>query len=487
MAWRPVLAVLAVAGAVHLAVATRFGWHRDEFYYLISGRHLAWGYPDQPPVAPLLARLAADLPGGVLPLRLLAVAAQLGCILLVAVLAAEFGGRARAQTIAAAAVAACPVFVAAALLFGTTVIDQLAWAAVFVLVARAVRLGTVRAWLPAGAVAGIGLENKNTIGVLVLGVTVGVVLFHRAALRTSGPWLAGVLAVLLVAPNVVWNAQHSWAQFRMGAVLSAAQGGPLGSLAQLPVLAVVLAGPPLIMLWIFGIRWLGSAAGRDHRWVLVAAVTAVVVFTASGGKSYYPAPALIGLFAAGGVWVEARTAPAGRPYRGRRRWPVAITVSGVFALLIGLPVLPLRSENALRPIDPQPVETYGWPAFVRQVTAVADTLPPGASIFTSNYGEAGALTILGPDAGLRVPVSSGHNGYMLWGPPSGTTPDTVLCVGEFGADYLRRSWSDVREIAPITMPGGIVNEETAQHAAIYLCRRPHGDWAQIWPGLRHLD
>jgi hypothetical protein len=63
----------------------------------------------------------------------------------------------------------------------------------------------------------------------------------------------------------------------------------------------------------------------------------------------------------------------------------------------------------------------------------------------------------------------------------------VLCVGEFSAGYLRRSWSDVREIAPITMPGGIVNEETRQHAAMYLCRQPRGDWSQIWPALRHLD
>jgi hypothetical protein len=491
MAWRPVLAVLTVAGLVHLSVATRFGWHRDEFYYVMSGRHLAWGYPDQPPLVPLLARLAADLPGGLLPLRLLAIAAQLGCVLLSAALAAEFGGRARAQTIAAAAIAACPVFVGASLLFGTTVIDQVAWAAVFVTVARAVRLGTVRAWLPAGAVAGAGLESKETIGALLLGVTVGVVLYHRAALQTAGPWLAAALAVLMGAPNVVWNAQHGWAQFRMGAVLSASEGGALGSFAHLPVLALVLAGPPLIMVWISGARWLGSAAGREHRWVLVVAVTAVVVFTAGGGKSYYQAPVLIGLFAAGGVWLEARSAravaPADPARRDRWRWPVAIIVSGAIAALIGLPVLPLRADNALRAINPQPVETYGWPEFVRQVMAVADTLPPGASIFTSNYGEAGALTILGPDVGLRLPVSSGHNGYMLWGPPAGTTPDTVLCVGEFRADYLRRTWSDVQEIAPITMPGGIVNEEVAQHAAIYLCRQPHGDWAQIWPGLRHLD
>jgi len=481
LAWRPLLAVVAVAGAVHLTVATRFGWHRDEFYYVISGQHLAWGYPDQSPLTPLLARLVADLPGGVLPLRLLAIAAQLGCVLLAAKLAAEFGGRARAQTIAAAAVAACPMFVAASMLFGTTVTDQLAWAAVFVTVARAVRLGTVPAWLLAGAVAGVGLENKYTVGVLLLGIALGLVLCRRAVLRTPGPWLAGALAALILAPNLVWNAQHDWAQFRMAGVLSDKQGGPLSALVHLPLLPVTLAGP-LIMSLFFGLRWLGSTAGRDHRWVLVVAVTTVVLFTATGGKSYYVAPALIGLFAAGGMWAETRV----EARRDRRQWWAVIAVSGVVAVLIGLPVLPVSAENALRSINPQLVETYGWPEFVSQVTAVADTLPAGASIFTSNYGEAGALTTLGPAAGLRLPVSSGHNGYLLWGPPSGT-PDTVLCVGEWNADYLRQFWSDVREIAPITLPDEILNEETAHHAAIYLCQQPRGDWARLWPGLSHLD
>ena len=91
------------------------------------------------------ARLAAAAGGGVLPLRLLAIAAQVGCAVLAAALAAEFGGRRRAQVVAAAAVGSCPVFVGASVLFGTTVLDQLAWSAVFVLVARALRLGGKRA------------------------------------------------------------------------------------------------------------------------------------------------------------------------------------------------------------------------------------------------------------------------------------------------------------------------------------------------------
>jgi hypothetical protein len=477
IAWRPVSIVLAITAIAHGAVATRFGWHRDEFYYVISGQHLAWGYPDQPPLTPLLARFAADLPGGVLPLRVLAIAAELGCILLTAVLAAEFGGKARAQTIAAAATAVCPIFVGASLLFGTTIMDELCWAAVFVLVARALRVGTIRAWLPAGLMAGVGLENKDTIGVLMLGILVGLLVCRRSVLRTPGPWLAGVLALVILAPNLAWNATHDWAQVRMAGVLSAQQGGPLGALVHIPIM-VLIGGGAMIALWIAGVRWLSSAEGRTYRWVLVVGATALVVFIATGGKEYYPVPALMGLFAAGGVWTQNRDL---------HPWPVLIGVTAVIAMVISLPVLPIQAENALRSVNPEALETYGWPGFTDQVAAVAKTLPADTPILTSNYGEAGALSFYGPGDGLKQPVASGHNAYLFWGPPAGTTPDTVLCIGEFGPSYLHQFWSSVREIAPITMPDGVVNEEVAQHAAIYLCQQPHGDWNQLWPGLRHLD
>lgn len=478
MAWRPVLAIAAVAAVVHLVVATRYGWHRDEFYYVITGRHPAWGYVDQPPLTPLLARWAAALPGGVLPLRVLAIACQVGCILLGAKLAAEFGGRARAQAIAAGAVATSTAFVAASMLFGTTVTDQLVWAAMFVAVARALRLRTTAAWLLAGLAGGVGLENKDTVVVLLLGVAIGLLMWHRDVLRTPGPWLAAALASLMAVPNVVWDALHGWPNLAMARVLADRTGGPLGSLAQLPVL-VLLAGPPLVVLCVLGVRWLGWGAGRDHRWALAIAATAIVVFTASGGKPYYPAPMLIALFAAGAVHVEATS-------RSRRRLPAVIVLSGLIAVLIGYPVLPIRAANALRSLNPTVMETYGWPDFVNQVRTAAATMPVGTPIFTSNYGEAGALTILGQPTGLPNPVLSAQNAYSDWGPPDGS-PDTVLCVGEFKTTYLRRFWSDVQEIGPITMPDHVQNQETDHHAAIYVCQHPHGTWAQLWPSLRHYD
>ncbi|WP_245567835.1 glycosyltransferase family 39 protein [Nocardia jiangxiensis] len=479
IARRPVFVIAAVAAIVHLLVATRFGWHRDEFYYVLCGRHPDWGYVDQPPLAPLLARLAAELPGGVLPLRLLAIAAQIGCVLLASVLAAEFGGRRRAQTLAAAAVAACPVFVAASMLFGTTVLDQLSWVAVLVLTARALRSGTTRAWLTAGLVAGIGLQTKDTLAVLLIGIVVGLLAFRRDALRGRGPWLAGVLAILIAVPNIIWDARHQWANLHMAQALADQQGGPLGALTQIPTLVSLLAGPPLIALWYSGVRHLISHDGREHRWLLAASVVVLLLFTVSGGKVYYAAPVLAGLFAAGAVRVEG-LAPK------RWRWPLAVAVSALLAIVIGLPVLPPRAETALRPVDPQAMETYGWPGFVDQIARAAAPLPAEVPIFASNYGEAGAVSILGPAAGLHRTVLSGHNNYLLWGPPPGT-PDTVPCVGQWNTTYLHRFWSQVIEIAPLTLPDGLTDQETAQHAAIYLCTQPLGTWAQLWPGLRHLD
>ncbi|HEX9334593.1 MAG TPA: glycosyltransferase family 39 protein, partial [Pseudonocardiaceae bacterium] len=272
IAWRPVWLVAAAIGVIHLAVAARYGWHHDEFYYVITGRHPAWGYVDQPPLVPFLARLAAALPGDVLPLRLLAIAAQIGCVLLGAALAAEFGGGRRAQVIAAAAVGACLAFVGAALLFGTTVTDQVVWLALFVLVARALRSGTTGAWLWAGLVAGIGLENKDTVAVLLAGIAAGLLVYRRDVLRTPGPWLAGAVAVVLALPNVLWDALHGWPNLAMAHALAAKQGGPLGALAQVPLLALIGAGPTLIALWVLGVRWLGSPDGHAHRWLLAATV-----------------------------------------------------------------------------------------------------------------------------------------------------------------------------------------------------------------------
>ncbi|HEY4973517.1 MAG TPA: hypothetical protein VII41_07905, partial [Steroidobacteraceae bacterium] len=68
---RWVVVIAALQAAVLVAASTRYGYHGDEFYFIVAGSHPAFGYPDQPPLVPLLSWLMHDLaPGSLLVVRL---------------------------------------------------------------------------------------------------------------------------------------------------------------------------------------------------------------------------------------------------------------------------------------------------------------------------------------------------------------------------------------------------------------------------------
>src|SRR5471032_725761 len=99
-AWVGVVAGLQAA--VLVATSTRYGYHGDEFYFIVAGSHPAFGYPDQPPLVPLLSWLMHDLgPGSPLFVRLPSAFVGGTTTALAALIARELGGAQRAQPIAA--------------------------------------------------------------------------------------------------------------------------------------------------------------------------------------------------------------------------------------------------------------------------------------------------------------------------------------------------------------------------------------------------
>src|SRR5207244_5610570 len=109
--------VLVVAGCLVAALAGmsgRYGYHRDELYFLAAGRHLAWGYPDQPPLVPLLAKLLSGLaPGSMVALRLPSALVAGGVVLLTAAMTRQLGGGRSAQLLAAGPMAVSAAVLAA--------------------------------------------------------------------------------------------------------------------------------------------------------------------------------------------------------------------------------------------------------------------------------------------------------------------------------------------------------------------------------------
>ena len=156
-AQRPALApfavwlVLIVAGALfvlEIALSGRYGFHRDELYFLDAGRHLQGGYVDQPVFVPLLARISLTLFGVWLPgLRIWAALAVAATVIIGGLLAREMGGRRNAQILAALATATMPAVIGAGHLLETTTFDIMFWAALALVVVRIGRTGDCRYWL----------------------------------------------------------------------------------------------------------------------------------------------------------------------------------------------------------------------------------------------------------------------------------------------------------------------------------------------------
>jgi 4-amino-4-deoxy-L-arabinose transferase-like glycosyltransferase len=469
--------VALVVVIVLLSVSGRYGFHRDELYFLMAGRRLDWGFVDQPPLTPLVARLA-EIVGGTSPaaLRVLPALAVAGVVVLAAAMTRRFGGGAPAQVYSAVAAGGAGVVLAVGHLLSTATFDLLLWTVATWVLVRILDDGDPRWWLAFGATVGVGMENKFLIGVFAVVVVLSlVVTTGRRVLRGWWPVLGGVVAVVLAAPTLVWQATNGFPQLDVARSLAERGDGPVVfMLLQVGLLSIVLTLPAAVGLW----RLMRSPSLVRWRPIGVVFVALLMLFLVTGGKAYYVAPMYPALLAAGAVWFES----LGRV--GRRVMGAATAVGIGVGMLVALPLLPPSQMSTLDATG-ELGETVGWPELVDQVTAVYESIPADrradVAIFTGSYGEAGAIDVLGPPSGLPG-ASSGHNSYWLWGPP--TSHGAVIGVGEVG-DVLRRICPETAEVGRIDNPYGVENEEAG--LPLFLCLDPEGQLSQIWDDVRHYN
>jgi hypothetical protein len=225
----PVFTGAAVLAVVLVATSGRYGYHRDELYFLASGRHLACGYPDQPPFVPLIARLMSDVAStSLVVLRLPSALAAAAVVAVTGLLTRELGGRRGAQLLAATSIAVAAVVDASGHTLNTNVFDLLVWALLCWLIVRILRTGADRLWLAVGLLAGLGLMDSDLVAFLMFAVVVGLAVAGPRRPFTSR-WLyaGGLLAVLMWTPYLAWQASHGWAE--LAVARSIAGGGSIGA------------------------------------------------------------------------------------------------------------------------------------------------------------------------------------------------------------------------------------------------------------------
>jgi hypothetical protein len=480
--------VFAVAGLMFLglmAVSGAYGFHGDEMYFVVAGQHPAFGYVDQPPLTPLLSAASVAL-FGVTPtaVRLPSAIEMALIVVLIALMARDLGGSRRAQVLAAVT-AALSGYLGAGHLNSTTDLDLLAWAIIIWLLIRLLTGGDRRLWLVLGAVTGLGLENKDTLLFLGAGLAVGLVLARRFdVVRSPWAWAAVAIALLLWAPNLIWQAANGWPQLTMARAISQYADDNRG---QFVALLWLFSGPFLFPVSAAGLIWvLRAKAAAVWRPIGVAAMIALALVVVSGGKAYYVIGSVSVFMAAGAMAVDRWLA------RGHFRlkagtFGTAAVLSGALIAYLTLPVLPLAAyaTSSLPAAVPDTANEVGWPQFVATVEGVVAALPADqrahAVILTNDYSEASPLILLG--SGLP-PIYSGHNSFWYWGPPAADRT-VVIHVGDWRPEDWSQFFVGCQDVAYIDNGLGIDNAE--QGKAVSVCTGLRAPWTTLWPSLRTIS
>ncbi|KOV83347.1 hypothetical protein ADL03_21185 [Nocardia sp. NRRL S-836] len=468
--------------ALLLPFAGRYGLTADELYFRLLGDTPRWGYFDQPPLTPLLAKAGAALFGDTAwGVRTPALLCGTAVVVLAALIAAELGGTQRAQVLAAAAAGTSVSVLVSAHFLLTNSPDLVAWCAVTLFALRALLRGDGRWWLAAGAACGVATYAKYVVLLLPLTLLVALLLVGpRRELRGRWLWAGAGLTLLIAAPNVGYQAVNGWPQLVMARSLAEGSWDD-GTLFALDV--ALLVGPAVAPILVAGlVGLLRRADWRPARALAVAYFlgTALVLVVAPSGIDYTEGY-LVPLVAAGCVVADRWLS------RGRVRWAVAVSVLTLFAVAQVVLVLPVWPEHqATRfTLTSLTAETVGWPRLVEQVADAHAALPADerarAVVLTRNFGEAGTLHWIRTGHPLPA-VYSGHNELYFRGPPPDSA-DVVVAVG-VDEERLARDFRSCSVVARVGNGHGL--ETVEQGRAVSVCRGPRAPWAELWPGYRFV-
>ncbi len=479
-------------------MASRYGYFRNELYFIACGRHPAFGYVDQPPLIPLLSAMTQSFGHSLWLLRLPAVVAAAVLVPVTAAFARLFSPRTIVMVTAAMAAALNPALAALTATLTTTTFEPLAWTGCAYFIARYIVRHDENSLLWAGVVAGFAMEAKYGIAMWLAGLFLGLLLYHRDVLLTKKLWLGVGIAILIAVPSVIWQAAHHWPFLALIAHHRAIgfdlTGGPVVfEIGQILANNLVLAP-----LWIAGVvAPFVIAELKPARFLAVAFMVATLIDFASHGKDYYLFGVYPVMFAIGAGVLSLRIP----------RWAVAIWLTlatAQFAILIPV-VLPVMRPHRLAfllnhsHLRPRPDEIaaigapltqvfsdeMGWKELEKNVAAVYEALAEQdrqkAAIFTSSYGEAAAIDFFG-EADRLPQVIGGGNQYFLWGPRGADGSLMIVVNGD--PDRWRSACNDLQVAGTFGVPLAMPYE---RDRPILVCRGLRRSLQQTWADFQRYE
>lgn len=485
----PIIAALALVKlGIHLVGNRNYGFHRDELLHLSVSQHLAFGYMEFPPFIAWIGKLAYLIFGcSVSGVRFFSTLAGLVILVVCCLMAKEFGGKAKAVFLAGIAVLAFLPFYRNHMLFQPVGFDQMFWTLGFYLLLKYINTQNNKFLIYLGITAGFGLMNKYTFLVLGIGIAVGLLFYENARLyKSKWLYLSVLIAFLIFLPNIIWQFEHHFPALLHLQKLKESQLDEMGPYD------FILDQVKLPFTFVFSviglILLLFSNHFKNYKVFGIATIVIFVTMWLMQSKGYYFYAIYPVLFAAASVQTE-------RFFRNKPVWNYAVAFVLFFPVFFYLPKdIPVLSiENHVRYLNLKPdanghvkltddyADMFGWDEQVKLTDSIYKSLPEAqrndCMVIAENYGEAGAIEILGKQYGLPDPVCKSGS-FWLWG--AGNKSGNLAITIGLEKEVVHYLFSECQLVKTIKHRYAIDEEN---NIPVYICCKPKVNIKKIWPTL----
>jgi hypothetical protein len=487
------LALLNVA--LHLAFYSNLEYHRDELLYFSLGMHPDFGYATVPPLIGWVAWLMQNIFGySVFAVRLFPALISGAMVFIVSDLAKELGGNKYARILASAGIIIAPFGLRTFFLFMPVHIDLLFWTLTFYLIVKYINSENPRYLLWLGVTAGLSLLNKYLIGLLLV-IILAVVLFtrHRDIFRKKMLWLGIAAGAVIFSPNLIWQIANGLPVINHFSELAETQ---LANVNRSAFLVEQLISPGASsFLTVAGLFYiLFNKTQKKIRFLGVIVLAVIGSLMLMRGKSYYTQGVFPFLISAGAVFYGSVL----RKWYSRTLFTGILILITLFILPFGIPVFKTAGlikyfdtveskygfdfgrtfEDGSKHSLPQDyADMLGWEEMTSITNKAWQMIPDkkAAFIYCENYGQAGAITVIGKKYGLPEAVSFNES-FLYWA-PARFDPDIAYFV------YINdEPGDDVKGLFPdMTLIGRISDPDAREYGTgVYLFSNPRTSFNEFW-------
>lgn len=481
--------------AIHLKFSGNLEFHRDELLYFSLGQHPDLGYATVPPMIGWIAWAMQHIFGySLFAVRFFPALMGGLMVFLISALAKELGGSGYARILAAVGITVSIIGLRTFLLFQPVHIDLIFWTVLFYLIIKYINTSSGTYLVLIGIMAGASLLNKYLVGLFLLLLFIIVPFTKYRIIFTKREFWIGILAGFVVfLPNLIWQIVNGmpvidhFSELKRTQLVNVDRGAFLIEQLILPGAATIMTVPGLIYLFV-------SKRVIKYRFLGLVSISVIITLMLMQGKSYYTQGIFPFLIAAGAASWE---------YVLRRGWsrillPLLLILLTIPVLPIGIPVCKTEGlvkyfkdlgtrygmdfvcrfeDGSIHSLPQDYADMLGWEELASITSKAWQMIPDksAAFIYCENYGQAGAITVIGKKYGLPEAVCFSES-FLYWIPDK-FVPDITSAI------YINDEMGDdVRQLfRKITVAGSISNPDAREYGTtVYLCQDPSGSFNNFW-------